>query len=89
MIAGVRKVESALGGGQKRPAASEANTASVARRSLAAAYDLPAGTVLKAEMITLLRPGDGLPPAMRDWLVGRKLKTAISAGTLFRMEMLL
>ena len=34
----------------------------LARRSLIAARDLPAGTVLTAEMLTVKRPGFGVPP---------------------------
>ncbi len=89
MVTGIRKVESALGDGQKRPAASEANTASVARRSLVAARDIPAGTVLSVGMIAIMRPGDGLLPAMHDCLIGRKLNIAIRAGTLFKLDMLI
>ncbi|MCI0730291.1 MAG: SAF domain-containing protein, partial [Chloroflexi bacterium] len=81
-------VERALGHGRKEPTASEANTADVARRSLVAAGDIVAGAVLTEEMIAIKRPGTGLPPAMRPYLVGRVTRMVIPAGTLFTLEML-
>jgi N,N'-diacetyllegionaminate synthase len=88
LVRGIRVVEAALGHGSKRPAASEANTAAVARRSLVAARDIAAGTVLTEEMIAIKRPGTGLPPAMRPYLVGRTARTAIPADTILTLEML-
>lgn len=88
MVAGIRKVECALGDGIKRPAAEEVPLIPIVRRSLAAACDLAAGTVLTAEHITALRPGSGIAPELRESLIGRKVKRAISSGTLFRPEML-
>jgi sialic acid synthase SpsE len=40
-------------------------------------------------MILIKRPGTGLPPAMRDELIGRRLKTDVTEGTLLTLEMLL
>ena len=89
MVRGIRLVESALGHGQKEPAASEANTAAVARKSLVAAREIPAGTTLTEDLIAIKRPGTGLPPVMRRNLVGRRVKTRVPAGALLTLEMLL
>ena len=88
MVKGVRIIEVALGSGRKEPAFSEANTAAVARKSLVAAWDIAAGTELTEEMIAIMRPGTGLPPAMRQQLLGRIARTNIPAGTLLGLEML-
>jgi len=88
MIQGIRAVESALGDGRKQPAASEARTASAARRSLVAARDIAAGTVLGDDMVAVMRPGTGLPPAMRQYVVGRVLRCDVSEGELLQLEML-
>lgn len=85
---GVRTVEDALGDGEKRSAASEADTARVARRSLVAARDLPAGSVLSPDAIAVRRPGTGLPPRMRDQLVGRSLLVPVQAGSLLTLDLL-
>ncbi len=88
LVRGIRTIEAALGDGRKVPAAEELNTAAVARRSLVAASDLAAGTVLSAENIAIRRPGTGLPPAALPNVIGRRLREAIPAGTLLSREML-
>jgi N-acetylneuraminate synthase/N,N'-diacetyllegionaminate synthase len=87
LIRGIRSIESALGDGIKRPAASEANVASVARRSLVAARDIAPGEVLGAGEIDALRPAGGLPPSAQSKLLGRRARAAIPAGTMFTLEM--
>lgn len=87
LVRGIRIVEAALGNGRKEPAESEANTAAVARKSLVAACDIPAGATLTETMIALKRPGTGIPPAICEFLVGRTARAAISAGTLLTLDM--
>lgn len=79
LVASVRIVEEALGNGRKVPAASEANTAMVARRSIVATRDLSAGTVLTADDLNLKRPGTGLPSTFIDRLIGARLGKAVAA----------
>jgi N,N'-diacetyllegionaminate synthase len=88
MVRSIRAVEAALGHGRKEPAASEAKIAAVARKSLFAARDIPAGTKLTEEMIDIKRPGTGLPPEMRPRLIGRTMRVSLSAGEPFAMEAL-
>lgn len=88
LVAGVRKVEAALGHGRKVPAASESGTADVARKSLVAARSIRAGTSLTEDMIAIKRPGTGLPPALRTTLVGRVAKRDIPADAMISLEML-
>lgn len=88
MVRAVRRVESALGTGIKRPAASEADTASVARKSLVAVRDLAAGTVISATDLAARRPGTGLPPSRQGELLGRRLKINVAVGDLLTPEML-
>jgi sialic acid synthase SpsE len=88
MVRGIRTVEAALGDGQKGPASIEASAAAVARKSLVASRDIPIGTVLTEDMIDIKRPGTGLPPAMRVYVVGRTARTSIPAGSLLTFELL-
>jgi N-acetylneuraminate synthase len=88
LVRGIRTVESALGHGRKEPAASEAATAAVVRKSLVAARHIPAGSRLTEDMIAVRRPGNGLPPAMRDHVVGLVAKQDIPAETVLSLEML-
>jgi len=87
LVRGIREIESALGDGVKAPAAEELNTAEVARRSLVASQFIPAGSLLTVEMLDILRPGTGLPPAMRNQLVGRTVQQDIEAGTVLELAM--
>jgi len=88
MVRAIRNVEAALGDGRKQPASEEKNTAAVARRSLVAARTILAGTVLTEEMIAILRPGTGLPPAMRGRLLGQRTQCDIPSGVLLELNML-
>lgn len=88
MVRGIRTIEASLGHGRKEPAASEANTAAVARKSLVAAQDLPAGQRLTEAHITVKRPGTGLPPSMITHVLGRTTRVAVPAETLITLEML-
>ena len=89
LVRGVRKVEAAFGSGLKQPAASEANTSSVARKSLVTTRDLAAGTVLTEAMLTLKRPGTGIPQSqLRPHVLGRTLRVDVPADTLLSMDQL-
>ncbi|RJP24841.1 MAG: N-acetylneuraminate synthase [Deltaproteobacteria bacterium] len=88
MVRGIRIAESALGDGEKRPAAGEGAVASMARKSLVAACDIPAGTLLGPEHIAAMRPGTGISPALRERLLGRRVRVAVPSGTPLDWEML-
>lgn len=80
LIRGVREVEQALGTGIKQPGAAEVANRAVARKSLLAARDLPAGHVLTLDDIAVKRPGDGISP-MQMWdMVGQVTTRAIPEG---------
>lgn len=68
-----RVAATAVGDGIKRPVAAELDNIAVTRRSVAAADDLPAGSVLTRSSLVALRPGTGIPVANLDSLVGRTL----------------
>lgn len=88
LVRSIRAVESSLGHGRKEPVPCEASTSAVARKSLVAARDIPAGTTLTEELIAIKRPGTGLPPAMLSHLIGRVATKNIPAGTILTLEML-
>lgn len=66
MIDAIRTVETALGSGIKAPVEAERHTAAVARKSLVALTDIPAGSVLTPDNLGLKRPGTGVSP-MEYW----------------------
>lgn len=80
LVRAIRSVESAMGDGIKVPQASEAGTATVARRSVHAAVDLEAGHVLRAGDLRVLRPSTGIPPQFVESLPGRRLRVSVREG---------
>jgi sialic acid synthase SpsE len=89
MVSAIRDAEAALGDGRKDgpiPEELEENYV-LARRSLIAARDLPAGTVLEPEMLTVKRPGFGIPPKHFDLVVGRTLRTDVEADDVLTWDM--
>jgi len=79
MVAGIRAVESALGNGRMEgPSQQESGEMyTLARRSVIAARDIPAGTVIEEEMLTVKRPGTGVAPKELPLLVGRTARADI------------
>ena len=88
LIRSIRTVEDALGTGNKIPANSEMPTAIVARKSLVAVCDIPPESVLRREMIAIMRPGTGLPPSALNDVVGKIVRQFIAAGELITTEAL-
>jgi sialic acid synthase SpsE len=89
MVAGIRAVEAALGSGAiEGPSELEAGEMyRNARRSVIAATDIPAGTELTREMLTVKRPGYGVKPRDIDELVGRRAKVDIEFDDVITWEM--
>ena len=86
MVHQVREVESALGDGVKRCMPSEENTASVARRSVHVAKDLPEGHVLGPNDLVVLRPGTGIPANELERLIGLRTARALRGGQMLRWD---
>jgi len=70
MVASIRRIESALGDGRKRPTASELPNRLIARKSIVAARPIAKGELFSAENLAIRRPGSGLSPAQWDDVVG-------------------
>lgn len=86
LIRRVRTIEEALGDGGKRCMPSEEGTKRVARKSLFAAMDVPAGTPLEYAHLAVRRPGDGLAPTEQDKLLGKVLVSDLKAGSKISLE---
>ncbi len=86
LVAGIRNVEQALGSSEKGPSDKEMEMIGLARRSIVANVDIPAGTVVSKDMLYLKRPGTGLSADILPYLEGRKAKRAIKKGEMVRLE---
>ncbi len=77
LAAAVRNVELAMGDGIKRPSPSERRNRAVARKSVVAAVNIPAGSVIAPEMLAVKRPGTGVPPGDLEMLIGSRTRRSI------------
>ncbi len=80
MTANIRSVEAALGSGRKAISAAEREQSARYWRSLHAATDLAAGTVIAPEHIAVIRPNDGLHPRHFDEIIGMRVVRPLKAG---------
>ena len=87
MVEGIRTVERTLGDGRKAPAAAEAETARVARKSLVAAREIQPGDIVEETDLVARRPGTGLAPSRLASVVGRKARRRIRSGEVLTLEM--
>lgn len=87
-VAAAREAEAALGIGTLNAADLEADVRRVARKSIVARRDIPAGAVLSADALTVKRPGGGLSPRQLAEIVGRRTRVAIAADTMLAWDML-
>lgn len=86
LVARVAEVERLLGTPRDGVLAEEEPTAQVARRSIVAAVDLPAGHLLGEGDLTWMRPLDGLRPGQEALLLGRALRRDVAYGEPIRVD---
>ncbi len=89
LVREIRDAEVSLGNGEKTLRRSEINTASVVRRSLVAACDIKAGSVLSESSIAVKRPGSGLSPVEKSSVIGRRAKMDMPKDQVISWEMLI
>ena len=80
MVRDIRLLEAALGSPVKKLTPAETETAIIQRRCLFAKVDIPAGTIITAEMIVPLRPAIGITPPYLPLVIGRRAAVDIPAG---------
>lgn len=83
LVRDLRHAEEALGKAEKRLSAMEKLNRQVLRKSLAAAADLPKGTIITPAMIKVTGPGKGLSPQRMEELLGATLQRDIRADDYF------
>jgi N-acetylneuraminate synthase/sialic acid synthase len=88
LVRDIRHIEEALGSTEKRVAASEVPVRMRLAKSVVAARDIPAGAVVRAEMLTAKGPGDGIPANHLAHLVGRVAAVDVAADTVLPKDAL-
>jgi N,N'-diacetyllegionaminate synthase len=88
LVRNLRDVEAALGDGRLGgPSEEESEMYALARRSVIAACDIPVGTTIRREHLTVKRPGYGVPPKHLDLLVGRTTRVDVEQDDVITWEM--
>jgi N-acetylneuraminate synthase len=86
LVRGVRDVESAMGNGVKEPAPSELRNREIARRSIVTALPIREGAQITDDMLKILRPGTGIPPAMAAEVTLRRASRALPADHVLQWD---
>ena len=86
MVDNIRTVEAALGSSDTVVLPCEEPARKFARRSIVAAVDIPAGTVLAPEHLIMKRPGTGVSPTECDRMLGRTTSRAVEEDQLVTWE---
>ena len=74
MVDAIRKVENAIGDGEKKPSKSEIKNIAIARKSIIAKVDIKKGDILTEDNITVKRPGNGINPMKWFEVIGKAAK---------------
>ncbi len=88
LIRNIRNIEKALGSSDKRILDSEQTVRERLAKSVVARTEIPAGTVITADMLTVKGPGNGLKPVFMPLLVGVVAESPIPRDTLVPEEAL-
>ena len=87
MISKIRTIEKLIGTPRSGITQSEKKFRKSMRKSIHSVTYIKKGTTIKKSMLTLFRPGDGIPPSMIPNLVGMKIKKDVKKGIKLRHDM--
>ena len=88
MMKKIRDIELATGNGMKNgPRPEEEEMAEKGRRSMHAAISISAGQTITSDMLKVKRPGLGVPPFLREQIIGRIAKRDIEADEWITWDM--
>ena len=88
MVREIRFMEKALGSYIKKPVPAESETAIIQRRCIYSNENIPKGTTITEDMLTVLRPDKGLKPKYINMVIGRKAQRDIPKGTAITWDMI-
>ena len=88
LVRNIRNIEKALGSPEKRILEPEKKVRERLAKSIVARRDIPAGTRIEADMLTVKGPGTGLKPGVMPLLVGVVAESPIPGDTLVPSEAL-
>lgn len=81
MVRAIRNIEAAQGHPTKQPSPSETKNIAIARKSIHLSRAIAKGTVISADDLIMLRPGDGFSPMRIDEVAGKRASRDMARGT--------
>ncbi len=84
MVRQIRNIEKALGSEKKFPTKSEIPNRKVSRRSIVAVKNIKKGEIIVPDMISVKRPGTGIPPSHFNEIIGKRVRIDIKVDTLVK-----
>ena len=81
MVDAIRNVEVAMGDGIRKFSDTELEIKKVARKSIVLNQDVKKGTKLQREMLSIKRPGTGIPPKFINDVIGKETIEDLKSGT--------
>ena len=86
MVDAIRNVEVAMGDGVRKFSENEEEIKKVARKSIVLNRDVKKGAVLQREMLSIKRPGTGIPPKFINDIIGKEIIEDLKSGTVVLWE---
>jgi N,N'-diacetyllegionaminate synthase len=86
LVNAVRYAEKLIGSDEILPTKSEKISRKEFRLSCVASRDLKSGSCVTVDDIEFRRPGDGMPPSLENFLIGKKINYSIKKGQQFKKE---
>lgn len=86
MVSMVRLSEKLLGSSEKKITESEKDIVNLVRKSVVAKVPILTGTIIDSDMLTIKRPGIGIPPAGLKNIVGKMAKRDIATDDVIRPD---
>jgi N-acetylneuraminate synthase/N,N'-diacetyllegionaminate synthase len=85
----IPNIEKILGDPNKKPTKSEEKIKKLIRKSIVANVDIPKGTIITKNMLSIKRPGTGIAPKYIDDIIGREVKKNIKQDELISFRQLI
>jgi len=87
MVKQIRTIEKMLGKPRQNVSPSEIKSRRIMRYSICASCEIKPGTKIKNSMLTILRPGTGIQPNMKEKIIGLTINKKIKKGTPLEWKM--
>ena len=88
MVDAIRNVEVAMGDGVRKFSDNELEIKKVARKSIVLNQDVSEDMIIERKMLSIKRPGTGIPPKFIDDVVGKKLIKDLKANNVLKWDYL-